>query len=144
MNPNEYDLSEAASIYSVANTPNFLLRKLQGNAAVRTIADTRRSDEIVDAIHATALIEPTSAVDAVWPYVLLVALWFKSEIEPLRQAATINAPNHQWYAYLATVLISTFSPIQKQVIEVPTPFVTPKIPEMSSNAPIDTRIIIIR
>ena len=119
MNPYDFDLTEASRIYAVANTPLFLVRKLQADPAVKAICDACAGQQIVEALRATIMVEPANSVEAVRPYAFLVALWFKPEVEHLQAAATFQTSIYNWYQYVAQVLVETFSPVQRQVIEVP-------------------------
>jgi len=140
MNLETFDLSQAAYTYGLANTPLFLVRKLQDDPAIRAISNSCSEDVILQSLRLLMGQEPTSALEAVKPYAYLVALWFKPEIGPLQQAAEMKTRAHQWYSYVAEVLIETYSPVQTQLIEVPgvlpAPSVTPE------EAPTSTRVIV--
>lgn len=118
MNLDDLDLAQASRIYGVANTPLFLLRKLQGDQSVRSIADRYTGEDILETLRPLLNTEPANAVEAVRPYALLVALWFKPEVEHLREAAQLHSV-HGWYSYASAVLLETFSAIQRRVIQVP-------------------------
>lgn len=141
MNVNDLDLSQASHIYGVANTPLFLVRKLQADPAVRAAGETCNAEEILAALRAAVSAEPVNSADAVRPYALLMALWFKPEIGDLKEAAKISAPAYRWFAYIAELLIQTFSPIQRQTIKVPGVLSAPPV-SIGSAAP--TEIIIVR
>lgn len=119
MNVNDFDLTQASRAYGVANTPPFLVRKLQADPGVRSLAETCKAEDILAALRSAVTSEPGNAVDAVRPYALLVALWFKPEVEHLKEAAKIPATSYRWFAYIAELLIQSFSPVQKQTIQVP-------------------------
>lgn len=133
MNPDDFDLTEAASVYAVSNTPLFLVRKLQADPAVRALGDGCSGEEIVEALRVAVTTEPQDAQEAVRPYVYLVALWYKPELEHLLEARRIAAPQYLWFAYIASVLIQTFSPVQKQLITVPGQLDSPR-PSITSSS----------
>jgi hypothetical protein len=119
MNPKDFELTQASHIYGIANTPPFLVRKLQADTAVRAIGEDCPTDKILEELRASVVSEPESPMDAVRPYALLVALWFKPGIEHLKEAAQIQAPAYRWFSDIAELLIQTFSPVQRRTIIVP-------------------------
>ena len=127
MNSDDFDLTEAASVYAVSNTPLFLVRKLQSDPIVHEIAESCSGEEIIEALRVAAATEPKSVNEAVRPYAYLVALWYKPELEHLLEAERIPAPNYLWFAYIASALVQTFSPVQKQLITVPYQIDSPKV-----------------
>jgi hypothetical protein len=141
LNPNDVDLRQASYVYGIANTPLFLVRKLQDDPAIRALGTECPGEQLVDALRLIAALEPASAVEAARPYAFLVALWFNPNIEHLREASTIQAPVHKWYAYIAQVLLETFSPVQSQSIEVAGELRTPVI-SIGSTAATNLEIII--
>jgi len=139
-NPIAVDLTQAAKTYAIANTPYFLVRKLQADQSVRAITDTYSGPEILDALRLAVAKEPSSASEAVRPYALLTALWFKPDMTHLREASQISAPAWSWFSHIASVLIETFSPVQRQLIEVPAQLSSPYV-SIGSTIPVK-RIII--
>lgn len=119
MNPNDANLSQASYVYGIANTPLFLVRKLQDDPAIRALGAECSGEQLVDALRLIAAREPASAVEAVRPYAFLVALWFNPKIEYLKEASNIQTLVYKWYAYIAQVLLETFSTVQSESIEVP-------------------------
>jgi hypothetical protein len=118
MNPNDVDLSQARYVYGIANTPLFLVRKLQDDPAIRRLGAECSGEQLVDALRLIAAREPASAAEAVRPYAFLVALWFNPKMEYLKEASNIQTPFFKWYGYIAQVLLETFSFVQSQSIEV--------------------------
>lgn len=116
---NDAKLTQAGESYAAANTPLFLLRKLHSDPEVVALGQTFSTEQLLEALKQAVTIEPKSPQDAVRPYALLVALWHKNENEPLKQAASIEAPHSDWYKYLSTVLLETFSPVQRSLIQMP-------------------------
>lgn len=116
MNVRELGLAEAAETYAIANSPLFLVRKLQDDPVIRNIAERYSSQEIIEGLRESITSKPSTIIDAVCPYALLVALWFKPEISGLDEAAGIPAPDFHWYGFAASALLSTFSAVQSQNI----------------------------
>ena len=142
MNTADLDLKQAAKIYGIANTPLFLIRKLQDDVSVRAISAAYSGPEIVGALRSMVAVEPCDPVEAVRPYALLVALWFKPEIDDLREAAEFETSIYSWYSYIAEVLLTKFSPVHDQVIEVPGQLSTPTA-SIESSSPTATECIIV-
>lgn len=139
MNPNDFDLTDASLVYAVSNTPLFLVRKLQADPVVRAIGEGCSGEEIIQALRAAVATEPQDARQAVRPYAYLVALWYKPELDHLLEAAKTPAPHHSWFTYIASALIATFSPVQKQLITVPGQLGSPT---MFTSSPSQTTTII--
>jgi len=127
MNVNELDLTQASRAYGVANTPSFLVRKLQADAGIRALGQTCSAQDILAALRASVAVEADSPVDAVRPYALLVALWFKQEIEHLKEASKISAPEYRWFPVVSELLIQNFSPVQMHTIQLPGVLPAPQI-----------------
>jgi hypothetical protein len=119
MTVNDFDLTEAIRILGIANTPLFLVRKLQADPVVREISEVCSSEDILAALRNSTGNEPASAEEEVLPYVLLVALWFKPEISGLEQAAGLSAETLNWYTYIADALLSSFSLVSVQSVQAP-------------------------
>jgi hypothetical protein len=130
MNASDFDLTGASRVYGVANTPLFLVRKLQADPAIRALGERCTGEKIIAALRQALSAEPVDSVDAVRPYALLVALWFKPEIEHLKEAARLQGGSFTWYSLIAETLLSTFSPVHTQVVQVPgclpSPIVSPR------------------
>ena len=109
MKRKQVDLAGAERIYAVSDAPLFLLRKLQADAAAREISSSLSVDEILDELKTSLQTKPRTLREAVEPYVLLVALQKKRNIDALKTAATLNAPYHDWFTYLSDVLLQTFT-----------------------------------
>jgi hypothetical protein len=142
MNAVELDLTQAAKIYGIANTPLFLIRKLQEDPSVRAISAAYSGPEIVEALRSMVAAEPVDAGEAVRPYALLVALWFKTEIDHLQEAAKLETAIYAWYSYIAEVLVASFSPVNDQVIEVPGQLSSPTA-SIESSSPTASQYIIV-
>jgi len=141
MKPADFDLSNASRAYAVANTPFFLLRKLQSDPSARAICEACPGHEIVEELRSLVAAEPLDAIEAVRPYVYLVSLWFKPEIDHLQEAAKLEASIHIWYSYLAEVLLETYSPVQQQLMEVPGALAAPAV-SVGADSPTMSRTII--
>jgi len=117
----QYDLSNAASTLAIANTPLFLVQKLQEDPVVRTISTQMTGDEILSELQSTVQKKPETLRESVVPYVLLVALYHNSQAAYLRKATRIQ-PSYedQWFVYVRNVLIETYQPTSRQVLELRT------------------------
>jgi hypothetical protein len=118
-NIKKIDISDAASIYAISNTPLFLERKLRIDSAVRLISSLFSAKEILSELITTVLDEPETLQDTVRPYVFLIALLLKGEILYLRKAAKIEAPHYKWFQYIADNLVNGFHTTVVQ--EIPSP-----------------------
>jgi hypothetical protein len=143
MRLSEFDLDEASRILGIANTPLFLVRKLQNDGSVRAIGDAIPGPEIVSELQAMITIEPTDPIEAVRPYVYLVSLWFKSEVDSLQEAARFTSSIYGWYSYIAKALLESFSPIQRQTMSIAQIPSDSWGPQTSTTAPTQAATIII-
>jgi hypothetical protein len=114
-----FSFANAAYARAVANTPLFLLRKLQEDPTVRAIADSCTGDELLVAFSESVQQKPNSPEETVLPYVLLVALYFNTQAAYLRKAALVR-PNYEdeWLAYILNVLLETYQPATRQIVEL--------------------------
>jgi hypothetical protein len=142
MNLIEFDFAPAGKIYGIANTPLFLIRKLQVEPTARAIGDACAGSEIVEALRSMVNTEPANAAEAVRPYVLLLALWYKPEVDYLLEAAKLQTTIYGWYSYVAEVLRATFSSVQGQVIEVSGQLLSPTV-SIESSSPSASRCVIV-
>jgi len=140
MNVNDLNLTQASRVYGIANTPPFLVRKLQADPEIRALGESCKPEDILAALRTAVAAEPNSAIEAVRPYALLVSLWFKPEVEHLKEAANISAPAYRWFSYIAQLLIQSFSPVQSGRIDVPGLLSAPPV-SVSSSAPTTTILI---
>ncbi|MGB2678201.1 MAG: hypothetical protein WAN12_14045 [Candidatus Acidiferrum sp.] len=126
-NPSDWELSEASRAYGVANTPLFLVRKLQADPEVRAICDACSGEQILDALESALRVEPATPAEQVRPYAFLVALWFKPTADHLREAFRFSCADTswRWFGYIAAALLETFSHVESQTIQVPARIGTP-------------------
>jgi hypothetical protein len=113
------NLDNAAASFAIASVPLFLLRKLQADAGPIAISSKPQPSEILDELEEALKIKPRSLIEAVEPYALLVALTYKRDLSLLKRAAGLRALHHDWYTYLANVLVKTYDPTQ--IISLPVP-----------------------
>lgn len=108
---NEANLSQAARVYAIANTPLFLIHKLREDPAVHDIARSFSGEQILLELQRATVGEPQTPADYVRPYALLAALALKSDVGYLRAAARIErAYTWEWFDYIHRVLLTTHSP----------------------------------
>lgn len=100
------NLHTAGTSFGLANTPTFLLRRLQNDSAVSAIRAGSTDDELLQALRVALATEPKTLEDAVRPYVLLVALSRSSDVRKLDAAQQIQPrPEHfDWYFEILRVL----------------------------------------
>lgn len=101
----QVDLSTAAVSLGLANSPVYLLRRLETDPSVQKLSDKYSESEIFREMkRVLSKKKPSSLEETVWPYVALVALANKKSTQYLDQAASLPADHFQWFAYLAQFL----------------------------------------
>jgi hypothetical protein len=138
----EADLTQAAHMYAVANTPLFLLRKLRQDPVVYEIGTSFSGDQILDELHRAVETEPRNPVEYVRPYVYLVALSTLSEDRYLKGAAHLrNSERWDWFEYLRRVMLETYTPTAKQAVRAGGSLITSCSRLTRSNAPVERNVI---
>jgi hypothetical protein len=125
------DLKQAASDFVVANSPLFLLRKLRANPVTTDIARGASPSVVLNALENSLKRRPRTRRSAIKAYVYLVALSMMPNTSHLKKAAALAAPHHEWFEYLAGVLLKTQTSTSVATIQMP---VATKI-EMVSSGP---------
>ena len=116
----EANLSHAAQMFAVANTPLFLIRKLRDDPVVNEMANVFAPDDIINHLHKAVEHEPETLLDYVCPYVYLVALSKKPQDKFLKDVADMpGSERWDWFDYIRRVLLETYLPTGNQVIEMP-------------------------
>jgi hypothetical protein len=129
------DLTEAAHIYAVANTPLYLIRMLRQDPTVYEISKSFSGDEILTQLSNALRVKPESPVDYVRPFVYLAALWHKPEEKYLKMSPRIpDVGETDWFNYVRRVLLETYSPTISQNIQLP-PRVRVATPSLHTDAP---------
>lgn len=105
----DVDLSGAIAIFAVANTPLFLARRLQSESVVHELVYSFDGEMILSALKDSIQNKPRNLEEEVFPYVLLVSLFFKGDAL-LEAAMKMEARNHPWFSYLAKVLRKKYVP----------------------------------
>ena len=101
-------LEGAQSIFAVANTPLYLLRKLRAETGVQLLGSAFGADEVFEALNIAVLQPPQTLQDLVRPYVYLIALSLNRDKSYLERAAKLTAPHHHWFQYIGNVLIKEY------------------------------------
>ena len=116
-----YDLTSASQVFSVANTPGFLARKLREEPVVQEIAADQSwsSEDLGRFLAESVKQEPQIPAEAVLPYVLLVVFSLRQSMDQLERAAGLSAPYHDWFQYLRGYLIQTLELTQHNRIDAP-------------------------
>jgi hypothetical protein len=129
----DVDLKNAQAAFAVANTPLFLVRKLQEDPTVRALANKVRGDELLRELEMSAQRKPQTIREAVIPYVCLVALSFYDNASYLRRSISIRLEYEDyWFDYIRRVLIQTYRPTQ--IYTTPVPHIKISQPQIKSNA----------
>jgi hypothetical protein len=111
------NLDEAEKAFAVANTPLFLLRKLQSDQNIASWADQEKDAvNVYKCIESALKIVPNTFREAVLPYALLVAISRKEDPALLRKAGELTAEHYPWFRYLSTALIANFRSTSVQTI----------------------------
>jgi hypothetical protein len=115
----QLDFPVAEKIFAISNTSSFLLRKLRDENSIRALAETFTPKQLVAELKRTATKRPKSLSDAVRPYVMLVALSWYSDREPLKSATKIETPHFPWFETIGKDLLNRHSPVSYTKIEIP-------------------------
>jgi hypothetical protein len=115
----QLDFPVAEKIFAVSNTPSFLLRKLRDENSVRVLAETFTPKQLITELKRTATKKPRSLGDTTRPYVILVALSWYSDREPLKSAMEIETPHFPWFETIGKDLLNRHSPVTYTKIEIP-------------------------
>jgi hypothetical protein len=113
-----FDFATAISALAVANTPLFLLQKLQENPLVHAIATQLTAEEMLDELKKSVQQKPETLEEAVIPYVLLVAISLNLQAAYLRKTLSIDpAYDDDWYKFIRSALLQTYQPTSRQFFE---------------------------
>jgi hypothetical protein len=127
------DLQQAQANFAVANTPLFLVRKLQEDPAVRLLARQVNPNLLLEELRKSVQKRPETLRESVIPYVCLVALWFNNDATFLENAVSVKpAYSDDWFDYIRSVLIKTFRPTHTYVTHVPLTITSPPLREVNA------------
>lgn len=118
MNLHEYDLANASKSYLLANTPLFLLVRLQDDPVVHDLAKRFSSTELLENLKSSLQAHPNTLEEVVWPYVLMTAIFLSGNFVDLQEAAGLPASNFRWYSWIAAALVANSSPLNRTVVEI--------------------------
>jgi hypothetical protein len=129
----DVDLKNAQSVFAVANTPLFLVRKLQEDPTVHALANRLHGDDLLRELEMSVQRRPETLREAVIPYVCLVALSLYSDASFLNNSMSVRL-NYEddWFDYIRTVLIQTYRPTH--VYAIPAPHIGTPQPEIKSSS----------
>ena len=132
------DFSELQNIFTVANTPVYMYRKLRQSRAVAEIVNSYSEQEIFEALSDACNKTPHSLRELTIVYSLLTALSFfphqNIELDKL------NVLGVKWFSELRKLVMNEPNrPILHETITVPT---TPTITTYTGNAPAPSGVII--
>ncbi|MER8734361.1 hypothetical protein NKH28_32010 [Mesorhizobium sp. M1227] len=104
----DFDLRNAVTAFVVANTPLFLLRKLQSEESlIRQINESTSERALISKLKAALRTKPKNLHSAVRPYVYLVALANREAFMALKQFAGHHYEAYPWFEYLTDVILQT-------------------------------------
>ena len=110
MKPEEVNLTDTANIYLIANTPIFLIRRLQADPSVYALAQLCAPLDLYAGIASSLAKSPNNPIEAVRPFAFLVALRIQNCAELFYRAAELPAPSLPWFPTVARMLGVTFVP----------------------------------
>lgn len=126
-------LERAEASFAVANTPLFLLRRLQSDSAVQDITNSGiGGSTILRALKKAIRLKPRTLHDAVRPYVYLVALSQNRDVSYLEEASRLDAQHFDWFGYIASVLMETYRPTSVETVYVQGQIAAPTIDTRTS------------
>jgi hypothetical protein len=121
MKPSEVDLSEAGNTYLIANTPLFLARRLQTDSSADLLSRLCSCEDLYAGIVDALQKDPENSIDAVRPFMYLIALRGQETPDLFFKAAELHSRRHPWYTTVARVLEATFIPQVNESIWVGVP-----------------------
>lgn len=121
MKPSDVDLSEAGSVYLIANTPLFLARRLQTDPSADLLSRSCSGEDLYAGIVEALQKDPENSIEAVRPFMYLIALRGQDSPGLFFRAAELHSPRHPWYTTVARVLEATFIPQVNESIWVGVP-----------------------
>lgn len=136
------NLKSAETSFALANTPLFLIRKLQADPVVLEIRQRFSEEEIYAALEYSLKQEPMNLSDAVRPYVYLVSLAGKSDMSFLRRAVELGSDHADWYHYIANVLLQTYKSTSISTYPIPNSAIMSHISMKTSTPTSQSRTII--
>jgi hypothetical protein len=118
--PQWISTANAEANFVVANTPNFLIRKMRDDPAALALSQSLNGQQILEIFKSCVSSEPTSMRELVIPYICLSALSRKENVSYL-VAATAFMPTSQfkWMTTYNKILVETYRPVSRQVFQVP-------------------------
>jgi hypothetical protein len=116
----DVDLKNAQAVFAVANTPLFLVRKLQEDPTVHALAHKLHGDDLLRELEMSVQQRPETIREAVIPYVCMVALSLYPDASYLSKSVSVQ-PKYQddWFDYIRTALIQLYRSTQIQTVKVP-------------------------
>jgi len=118
MNLQDFDLTGASESYLLANTHLFLISRLQDDPVVQNLSRNFSSGEIRGVLRTSIQKGPDSLEEAVWPYILLVAIFLSGNFSDLQEAAGLPSAKLKWYGLVAATLLASAPPTNRMVVEI--------------------------
>jgi hypothetical protein len=119
--PSHISTEGAELAYVVANTPLYLIKRLQADPGVRLVSQSMQANELAAEYRSAVTQSPTNIRELITPYICLVALSMKDDISPLREETAIAnpLPDYRWIERIRQLLIERYRPVSRSVINVP-------------------------
>lgn len=118
--PHWISTANAEANFVVANTPNFLIRKMRDDPAALALSQSLSGQQILEIFKAGVASEPATMRELVIPYLCLSALSRKETASYLIAATAVaSAEQFKWMAAYNKILVETYRPTSRQVFQVP-------------------------
>lgn len=98
------DLDQAINALAISNTVEFLERKLRTDAVVHELASRFDGKTLRAELSKALRRKPKDLAEAVYPYVLLIALSIGSDKDSFSSALGLNSRYHSWYKDLVNII----------------------------------------
>jgi hypothetical protein len=107
--PDWIDTTNVETNFVVANTPNFIVRRIREDKAPHLLSQNFSAEQLLKMYVEASAKKPDNLRELVTPYLLLSALWLKTDIKYLRDAIVFSPhPQYKWLRAFAQILIDTF------------------------------------
>jgi hypothetical protein len=111
--PSWLDTRNIEAQFVIANTPNFIVRRLKEDKVPYLLSKSMAPDQLLKLFIETSRMEPENLRELVTPYICLSALSLLNDGKYLKDAQTFTSAAHHQYKWLRAytqILIDTFRP----------------------------------
>lgn len=102
-------LKSAKQAFVIANTPQFLVKKLRFDPQIGVLARSNDPENAVNILRYLLSKIPEDVDELVFSYAIIVSLSMISDLKYLRMVRDIPSPNHKWIQDIVDILMSTTS-----------------------------------